>query len=75
MAYKVINKRASSSSIKNEIISNKKPAEESHKPIIRKFNKRSVQSPFIDNICGADLADLQLIIKFNKAIGVFITCN
>ena len=40
MAYKVIDKRASSSSIKNEIISNKKSAEASNKPIIRKFNKR-----------------------------------
>ena len=40
MAYIVIDERASSSSIKNEIVSNKKPAEESHKPIIRKFNKR-----------------------------------
>ena len=23
-------------------------------------------SPFIDNICGADLTDMQLISKFNK---------
>ena len=35
-------------------------AEELHKPIIRKFNKRKVQSPFIDNIWGADIADMQL---------------
>ena len=28
--------------------------------------KRKVQAPFIDNIWGADLADLQLISKFNK---------
>ena len=26
------------------------------KPIIGKFDKRKVHSPFIDNICGADLA-------------------
>ena len=25
-----------------------------------------VHSLFIDNICGADLADMQLISKFNK---------
>ena len=37
-----------------------------HKPIIRKLNKRKVHSPFIDNIWGADLADTQLINKFNK---------
>ena len=26
-----------------------------------------MQSSFIDNICGADFADMQLISKFNKA--------
>ena len=31
----------------------------------RKFNKRKVHSPFIENIWG-DLADMQLISKFNK---------
>ena len=49
---------------KNEIISNKELAEELHKPIIRKCKKRKVHSPFIDNIWGADLADMQLISKF-----------
>ena len=44
-----------------------------HKPIIRKFNKRKVQSPFIDNIWGADLADMQLISKFNKGFR-FLLC-
>ena len=39
---------------KNENISNKEFAKELHKPIIRKFNKRKVQSPFVDNIWGAD---------------------
>ena len=54
------------SAIKNENIFHKELAEELHKLIIRKFNKRKVQSPFIDNIQGADLADMQLISKFNK---------
>ena len=40
-------------------------AEELHKPIIRKFKKRKVYSAFKDNIWGADLADMQLISKFN----------
>ena len=40
--------------------------EELHKPIIRKFNKRKVESSFIDNIWGADLADMQLISTFNE---------
>ena len=34
--------------------------------IIRKFKKRKVYSGFRDNIWGVDLADMQLISKFNK---------
>ena len=36
------------------------------KPIDRKFNKRKIHSPFINNICGSDLADMELISKLNK---------
>ena len=56
------------SAIKNENTSNKELAEELHKQTIRKFKKRKVQSYFLDNIWGADLADMQLISKFNKGI-------
>ena len=59
-------KKASDETVRNEIISNKELAEELHKPIIRKFEKRKVHSFLIDNIWGADLADMQLISKFNK---------
>ena len=48
-------------------------AEKLHKPIIRTFKKRNLQSPFIDNIWGADLAHVQLISKFNKGIR-FLLC-
>ena len=41
-------------------------AEELHKPIIRKFKKRKVNSAFRDKILGADLENMQLISKFNK---------
>ena len=41
---------------------------ELHKPIIRKFKKRKVYSSFKDNIWGVDLADMQLISKYNKGI-------
>ena len=41
-------------------------ADELHKTIIRKFKKRKVYSSFRDNIWGADLADMQLLSKFNK---------
>ena len=69
----VLIKKTSGETVKNEIISNKELAEELHKPIIRKFEKRKVHSPFIDNICGADLADMQLISKFNEGFK-FLLC-
>ena len=34
-------------------------AKELHKPIIRKIEKGKVYSPFIGNILGADLADIE----------------
>ena len=52
---------------------NEKLAEELHKPITRKFKKRKVYSTFKDNIWGADLADMQLISKFNKGFR-FLLC-
>ena len=61
MVYKFFDKKNSGSGIKNENISNKQLAEELRKPIIRTFNKRKVHSPFIDNIWGANLADIQLV--------------
>ena len=66
-------KKSSDRDIKTENVSNKKLAEELHKPITRKFKKRKVHSSFIDNIWGDDLADMQLISKFNKGIG-FLLC-
>ena len=48
-------------------------AEELHKPIIAKFEKRKVYSSFIDKIWGADFADMQLISKFNTGIR-FLLC-
>ena len=52
---------------------NEQLAEELHKPIIRKLKKRKVYSTFKDNIWGADLADMQLIRKFNKGFR-FLLC-
>ena len=44
-----------------------------HKQIIRKINKRKVDLSFIDSIWSADLADMQLVNKFNKGIR-FLLC-
>ena len=43
-------------------------ADELHKPIINKFNKRKVYSQFKDNIWGVDLADMQSLSRKNKGI-------
>ena len=72
MVYKFLDKNTSGSGIKNKIISNKELPEELHKPIIRKFKKRKVHSSFIDNICGADLADMQIISKFRKGFRILL---
>ena len=71
MVYKCFDKKTSAGAIKS--IQNQQLAEELHKPIIKKFEKRTVPSSFKDNICDADLADMQLISKFNKGIR-FLLC-
>ena len=42
---------------------NKILAEELHKPVIKKFNKRKVYSQFKENIWGVDFADMQSLSK------------
>ena len=71
MAYNFFDKK----SVVNTKITpeNQQLAEELHKPIIRKFKKRKVYSTFKDNIWGADLADMQLLSKYNKGIR-FLLC-
>ena len=71
MVSNFFDKKASSSGI--EYIPAKELAEELQKPVIRNFNKGKVHSPFIDNISGADIADMQLISNFNKGIW-FLMC-
>ena len=61
-------KETSGSAIKSENISDQQLAEELRKPIIRRLNKRQVHLPSIDNIWGANHADMQLISKFDKEI-------
>ena len=72
MVYKFFDKKTVGSGIRS-MQQNEKLAEELHKPIIRKFRKRRVYSTFKDNIWSADLADMQLISKFNKGF-TFLLC-
>ena len=60
MVYKYFDKKTSGKAIKNENILNKELVEELHKQIIRKCEKRKIDSTFIDNTWNADLADMQL---------------
>ena len=73
MVYKYFDKKTSGGGIKNENIYSNELREKLHKSIIRKFKKIKVESPFTDNIWGADLADMQLISKFNKGFR-FLLC-
>ena len=43
-------------------------ADELHKPVIKKFDKRKVYSQFKDNIWGVDLADMQSLSRKYKGI-------
>ena len=49
-----------------KIAQNKELAQKLHKPIIKKNSKRKVHSLLMDNIWGADLADIQLLSNFNR---------
>ena len=58
---------AKPSSLKR-IVSSSILADELHKPIIKKFEKRKVYSQFKDNIWGVYLADMQSLSRKNKGI-------
>ena len=72
MVYKFFDKKSTGSGFK-KLKNMTKPsssilADDFHKPVIRKFNKRKVYSQFKDNIWGADLADMQSLSRKNKGI-------
>ena len=71
MVYKFFNKKSAGGGFKKP--SSSILADELHKPIIRKFNKRKVYSQFKDNIWGVDLADMQSLSRKNKGIK-YILC-
>ena len=68
MVYKFFDKKPIGSGIASSSIL----ADERHKPIIRKFNKRKVYLQFKDNIWGVDLADMQSFSRKNKGIKDFL---
>ena len=70
MVYKLFNKK---SRISRRITQTTNHNHNYKKQYIRKFEKREVYSIFKDNILSADLADMQLISKFNKGF-LFLLC-
>ena len=72
MVYKFFDKKSQGKGLANNK-ENVQLENERHKPIIRKFNKRKVYSSFQDNIWGKDLANMQLLSKFNKGFR-FLLC-
>ena len=78
MVYKFVDKKSAGSGAKHVnntklTPQNQQLAEELHKPIIKKFGKRKVYAGFKDNIWGVDLADMQLLSRYNKGIR-FLLC-
>ena len=63
MIYNFFNKRTKGSGLNSIQLAN-----ELHKPIIKNFKRRKVYYSFKDNIWSVDLAEMSLIIKFNKEI-------
>ena len=72
MVYKCFDKKSKVGGVKIPLEFNEKLAKELHKPIIQRFKKRKVYSGFKDSICGADLADMQLIVPLKDKKGVSI---
>ena len=72
MVYKFFDKKSQGSALSSNK-ENVQLANELHKPIIKKINKKKVYSSFKDNIWGVDLADMQLLSKFNKGFR-FLLC-
>ena len=71
MVYKFFDKKSTGSGfkkLKNMARSSSILADERHKPIIRKFDKRKVYSQFKDNIWGVDVADMQSLSRKYKGI-------
>ena len=68
MVYKFFDKKSMGSGVKKLKNSSLILADELHKPVIKKFNKRKVYSQFKDNIWRVDLADTESLSKKNKGI-------
>ena len=68
MIYTIFDKKSMGSGINTTKPSSSILADEIHKLVIKKFEKRKVYLQFRDNIWGVDLADMQSLSRKNKGI-------
>ena len=68
MVYKFFDKKSIGSGINTTKLISSILADELHKPVIKKIEKRKVYSQFKDNIWGVDLADMESLSRKNKGI-------
>ena len=64
-----LDEKVSGSGVTSKIMPNQRPSglvEELYKLIIKKIEKSKVHSSFTNSIWGGDLANIQLLSKFNK---------
>ena len=74
MVYKFFDKISKGSGVNTKLApQNQQLAKELHKSIIKKLKKRKIHATFKDNIWGTNLADMQLISRYNKGIR-FLLC-
>ena len=69
MVYKVFDKKSMGSGITRD--SSLTLADELHRTVVKKFNKRKVYSQFKDDIWVVDLADMQSLSKKIKVLNIF----
>ena len=63
MLYKIFDRKTGSETSVNEQL-----AEELHKPTVKKFKKRKIFARFKDNICAADLTQMESSPSKNKKV-------
>ena len=73
MVYKFFDKKSKGSGAKHVNIKLTPQNQQEELKNFINFEKRKVHAAFKDNIWGADLADMQLLSKYNKGIR-FLLC-
>ena len=73
--HKLFSKQTFDGAVKSEVMPKQQLAKELQELTFKKFQNQKLHSHFIDNSCGADLAGMHLIIKFNKIFPFLLYVN